>query len=100
MPENAIWINPTSASKLGIKEGDMVVVESRAGKTELKATLKEGIRKDTVYMATGFGVISRGLTNLFGKGGCMSEILDDYADDLSGNMAMHETFVSISRRVS
>ena len=100
MPENALWINPVSASKLGIKEGDMVVVESRAGKTELKATLKEGIRKDTVYMASGFGVISKGLSNLIGKGGCMSEILDDVADDLSGNMAMHETFVSVSRRVS
>lgn len=100
MPENGLWIHPVSASKLGIKDGDRVVVKSRVGKTELKATFKKGIRKDTVYMATGFGVISKGLSNLVGKGGCMSEILDDFADDLSGNMAMHETFVSISRSAS
>ncbi len=100
MPENELWLNPASAENLGIKEGDMVVVESRAGKTELKATLKKGIRKDTVYMSGGFGVLSKGLTKIYGKGGCMSEILDDFADYLSGNMAMHETFVSVSRRAS
>ncbi len=100
MPENAVWINPASASKLGIKEGDMVDVKSRVGKTSLKATLKKGIRKDTVYMSSGFGVLSKGLSNLAGKGGAMSEILEDFADTLSGNMAMHETFVSISRSAS
>lgn len=100
MPENAIWINPASAQKLGIKEADMVVVKSRVGETKLKATLKKGIRKDTVYMAGGFGVLSKGLSNIYGKGGCISEILEDSADYLSGNMAMHETFVSISRSAS
>jgi thiosulfate reductase / polysulfide reductase chain A len=100
MPENALWLNPESASGLGIKEGDIVVVESPAGKTELKATLKNGIRKDTVYMASGFGVLSKYLSNLSGKSGCIAEILYDYVDELSGNMAMHETFVNITRRLS
>jgi hypothetical protein len=28
----------------------------------------------------------------------MAEILEDYADEISGNMAMHETFVKVIRK--
>ncbi len=97
MPENEVWLHPEPAQKLGIRDGDMVRVRSEVGEGELKAALKKGIRKDTVYMFGGFGVLSKGLTKIYGKGGCMAEILNDYSDELSGNMAMHETFVQISR---
>jgi thiosulfate reductase/polysulfide reductase chain A len=96
--ENTLWINPKAASRLGIKAGDMVDISSEAGKGTLKACLKEGIREDTIYMLSGFGVLSKGLTNIYGRGACMSEILVDYADELSGNMAMHETFVTVKRK--
>jgi len=98
MSENTLWINPKAATRLGIKEGDMVDISSEAGKGTLKAGLKEGIREDTIYMLSGFGVLSKGLTNIYGRGACMSEILVDYADELSGNMAMHETFVTVRRK--
>ena len=48
-------------------------------------------------MDTGFGVISKGLSKIFGKGACIVEVLEDYADHISGNMAMHETFVSVRK---
>jgi thiosulfate reductase/polysulfide reductase chain A len=98
MPDNSLWINPKAASRLGIKEGEIVQISSEAGKGTLKASLKEGIREDTIYMLSGFGVLSKGLTNIYGKGACMSEILVDYSDELSGNMAMHETFVKVERK--
>jgi thiosulfate reductase/polysulfide reductase chain A len=98
MSENTLWINPKAASRLGVKEGETVEISSEAGKGTLKASLKEGIREDTIYMLSGFGALSKGLTNIYGKGACMSEILMDYADDLSGNMAMHETFVTVKRK--
>jgi thiosulfate reductase/polysulfide reductase chain A len=100
MPENTLWINPTSALALGIKDGDLVEVSSAAGKGELKAEFKSGIREDTVYMASGFGVLSKGLTNIYGKGACIAEVIEDYADELSGNMAMHETFVRVTRKAA
>jgi len=98
MPENTLWIHPSPAKKLGVRDGDTVILSSRSGEGELKAELKKGIRKDTVYMASGFGVLSEGLTNVFGKGACMAEILEDFTDDLSGNMAMHETIVKVARK--
>ena len=100
MPENTLWINPKSASALGIRDGDLVEVSSAAGKGELRAELKNGIREDTVYMASGFGVLSKGLTNIYGKGACIAEVLEDYSDELSGNMAMHETFVIVTRKAA
>jgi thiosulfate reductase/polysulfide reductase chain A len=100
MPENTLWINPKSASALKIKDGDLVQVSSPAGKGELRAEFKSGIREDTVYMASGFGVLSKGLTNIYGKGACIAEVLEDYSDELSGNMAMHETFVRVSRKAA
>ena len=97
MPENALWMHPEAAAGIGIKEGDQVHIKSPVGEGELRVTLKHGIRKDTIYMASGFGVLSRGLSRIYGKGVSTAELIEDYADELSGNMAMHETFVDVSK---
>ena len=96
-PENSLWIHPDPARKLGIKDGEKVKVESRAGSDVLKALVTEKTRPDTVYMDTGFGAISKGLSKIFGKGACIAEVLEDHADAISGNMAMHETLVTVNR---
>ncbi len=98
MPENTLWLHPRSARKLGLRDGDRVEVTSAAGRGELAVTLKHGIREDTVYMASGYDPLSPGLTRIYGKGACIAELIEDYADLLSGNMAMHETFVQIARK--
>jgi thiosulfate reductase/polysulfide reductase chain A len=74
-----------------------VEVKSSAGKGRLKARVTEDTRPDTVYMDTGFGVISKGLSKIFGKGACIADVLEDHADKVSGNMAMHETFVTVQK---
>ncbi|MGB5987488.1 MAG: molybdopterin-dependent oxidoreductase [Desulfobacterales bacterium] len=95
--ENTLWIHPRPARRLGIAHNDRVEVSSRAGKGRLKARVTRDTRPDTVYMDTGYGVISKGLSNIFGKGACIAEVLEDRADKISGNMAMHETFVAIRK---
>jgi thiosulfate reductase/polysulfide reductase chain A len=94
-PENSLWIHPVRAQKLGIRHGDPVEVRSLVGSGLLKARVTEATRPDTVYMDTGFGVISKGLSKIFGNGACIAEVLEDHADKISGNMAMHETFVTV-----
>jgi len=96
-PENSLWIHPQAARKLGIRDKEMVEVKSRAGSGRLKAQVTEKTRPDTVYMDTGFGVISKGLSKIFGKGACIADVLEDHADRVSGNMAMHETIVTVSK---
>ena len=75
----------------------MVEVSSPAGKGRLKARVTPDTRPDTVYMDTGYGVISKGLSNIFGKGACIAEVLEDRSDKISGNMSMHETFVAVRK---
>jgi len=95
--ENSLWIHPVPAKRLGIQHGMQVEVKSAVGKGRLKARVTEDTRADTVYMDTGFGVISKGLSKIFGKGACIADVLEDHADRISGNMAMHETFVSVNK---
>ena len=72
-------------------------VKSPVGSQRIKARVTEETRPDTVYMDSGFGVISKQLKNVYGKGACIAELLEDKADLITGNMAMHETFVSVRR---
>src|ERR1017187_8214111 len=50
-----VIVNRSAAKKMGIAEGDDVVIESVSGITEGKAVLREGIRPDTVLMIGQFG---------------------------------------------
>jgi thiosulfate reductase/polysulfide reductase chain A len=93
--ENTLWIHPQAAQKLGISQGQEVEVKSPVGVQRIKARVTEETRPDTVYMDSGFGVISKELKNVYGKGACIAELLEDRADRVTGNMAMHETFVSV-----
>jgi thiosulfate reductase/polysulfide reductase chain A len=97
LPENQLWIHPDAADGLCIEHGDLVEVKSTVGQQKLKARVTREIRKDTVYMESGFGVISKGLTGVYGVGACIAEVLEDHHDHISGNMAMHETLVSVRR---
>jgi molybdopterin-containing oxidoreductase family iron-sulfur binding subunit len=53
--QSVIEIHPETAAKLGIDEGDVVTVESAAGKVSAPAYLYMGLQKDTVAMAAGQG---------------------------------------------
>jgi len=99
-PSNRLWIHPRAAADLGIADGDLVLVKGPHGSGRLRAKVTDQIRPDTVYMHTGFGVLSKGLSNLQGKGAAIAAVLDDKFDLLSGNMAMHESFVSVSKEAA
>jgi thiosulfate reductase/polysulfide reductase chain A len=94
---NHLWIHPEPAEAMGIVSGDMLEVSSPVGKDRLKARVTQEIRKDTVYMDTGYGVKSTWLSHLQNQGACIAEVLEDKADEVTGNMAMHETFVSLRK---
>ncbi|RJR34240.1 MAG: twin-arginine translocation signal domain-containing protein [Desulfobacteraceae bacterium] len=97
VPENTLWVHPVPARKMGLSEGDSVEVSSKAGKGTLKVRITEETRPDTVYMDSGFGLLSKGLSKVYGKGASIVEILEDRNDEISGNMAMNETLVSVRK---
>lgn len=97
--ENTLWMHPRPAAGQGLKDGELVEVESSAGKVTLALRLFEGMEEETVYMATGFGALSPELRLVHNRGASIAEVLEDHADFISGNMAMHETLVTVTRRV-
>jgi thiosulfate reductase/polysulfide reductase chain A len=98
--DNSLWIHPDPAGKLGIAHGDRVRVDSPVGTQKLEANVTYKTRTDTVYMHTGFGVLSQDLRNLKGKGACIAEVIEDEMDTLTGNMAMHETIVTVRKEAA
>ncbi|RLI25815.1 MAG: hypothetical protein DRO52_03485 [Candidatus Hecatellales archaeon] len=76
-PENVAVIHPETAEKLGIKDLDLVWVESRTGRVRVKAKLFEGIRKDCVCIPHGFGHWSRGLIYGYGRGVNDGDLIPD-----------------------
>lgn len=94
---NTLWINPDEAKKIGIKSGDNVKVKSSVGEQELEAFVTEKIRKDCVFYAHGFGRLSSQMSLVYKKGASQSEILEDYLEPISGNCALHETFVTVTK---
>lgn len=67
-PSNAALIPKQLATKLGIGDGDMVRIRSRAGAIELPAQLTERLRPDCVLVAHGFGHRSKRLSLAGGVG--------------------------------
>ncbi len=55
MPEPWIEINPSKATELGIKDGDMVIVKSRQGSIEIKCRLTKTVDSRVVMAAFGWG---------------------------------------------
>ncbi len=77
--ENSAIIHSKTAQKLGIKDGDEVIVESRVGKIKLKAQLREGIRPDCVCIEHGFGHWSKELTIAYSQGANDGDLIPNYS---------------------
>ncbi len=95
MAENALWLHPDEARRLGLRDGAPVRVRSSVGEERLCLKVTEKIRPDCVYMDHGFGVLSRGLSRIHGRGASDAALLEDHVEPISGNVALHQTFVEI-----
>jgi thiosulfate reductase/polysulfide reductase chain A len=96
-PENRLWINPASAQSAGIADGDPVEVASSVGAVRLRAKVTQEIRPDCVFMMHGFGKRSAWLKRAYNRGGSDAAILETAWDKVSGNAALHETFVRVRK---
>jgi thiosulfate reductase/polysulfide reductase chain A len=96
-PENHLWVNPEPAHQMGIRTGDLLEVSSRAGTVRIKAHVTDEIRPDCVFMLHGFGKHSRWQKLAYDNGACDAQVLETSWDQVSGNAAFHETFVTIRK---
>ncbi len=96
-PENRLWIHRSAARARGIANGDLVVVRSPIGEVRVKTFVTERIRPDCVHLPHGFGQRSAGLLTAHGAGASDQDLIEARWDRISGNAALHETFVTVEK---
>ena len=99
MPENPVWINDETAQNLGLKDGDIVgLVNSEGFKSKTTTTLKvtPGIRKDSVYMAHGYGSMNPLLSVAVNSGVDDQSLITKISiDPETGGHGMRNNFVKL-----
>lgn len=94
--EPRLWMNPDTAAVLGVADNDLVKVTSDVGEINIELLVTQAIRPDCVYLAPGFGKLSKGLTTAFGVGASSSVLHETYTDPVSGGQALSQTFVTVT----
>jgi len=96
-----LWINKIDAAKLSIKKpGDKVLVHSLYTKTGFLAHRSLCYRfnqKKSVFMAHGFGHISKGLEIAYHLGAADSFLVSNDIDPISGAAAFNNAFVTLKK---
>ncbi len=92
-----VEINPKTAAKLKIKEGDTVSVGTPEGSIELPAHIYAAIRPDTIAIPIGQGHTQYGRLAK-DRGANPLEILPFVEDKRSGDIALNTTRASLSRK--
>lgn len=97
MPENELWIHPSRAKELGIKNGDLVEVESSVGRVRIKARVTEGIHPEAVFMAHGFGSMVPTQHLAYNRGANHSLLVPILTANFSGAAAQCEVLVKVKK---
>ena len=95
--ENRLWLHRGVAGSKGIADGDLVRVRSRVGEVKVRAFVTDRIRPDCVHLPHGFGHTTPALRRAFGRGVSDQDLIEPRWDRISGNAALHETFVTVER---
>ncbi len=93
--ESWLEINPETARKLGIADGDPVWVESRRGRVQVRARLYAGTHPDSVHMPLGYGH-TQGSTWAC-RGANPLDIITEQHDPLTGLAQTGSTAVRVYR---
>ncbi len=64
-PDPFVMIHPDTASKLGIKEGDWVYIETKRGRIRQRATLSKGVNPRVVFVDHAWWFPERDINDLF-----------------------------------
>jgi len=98
MAENELWIHPESAAERNIRQGDEVRVMDRRGRSGvLKAKVTPRIRRDTVFMAHGFGHFDPRMTTADGRGAADANLVSPDEEKSIGSVAMGRSLVRVEK---
>lgn len=94
--QSVVEINPETARKLRLREGDSAVLQSSAGKAQVRVTVFEGAMPGIVYVPSGLGHTAYD-EFLSGKGTNPNELIVPGADPVSGLPVWWNTPVKLQK---
>jgi len=97
VPENVLWINNKRAETLGIKNNDVVEVESKVGKGQMKAFVTDMIHPEAVFMLHGFGHNEVESQRSYKRGVADAMLQECIMDKVGGSPAFDHTWVKVKK---
>lgn len=92
-----IWINPLRANELGIKDGDMVEVESDEAVSRVRAKVTERVHPEAIFVPSPYGITSPFKKHGVGIGfGYMEHVPFDF-ESISGSGNIQEVVVKVRK---
>jgi thiosulfate reductase/polysulfide reductase chain A len=95
-PENPLIIHPATAARLGVRDGDVVRVESPHGRVQARVKTTKRMHPEVVGLQHGFGHTALGRLAR-GRGTSDAPLRPTKSDPLSGQALHKETCVRIAR---
>ncbi|MBZ5569617.1 MAG: molybdopterin-dependent oxidoreductase [Acidobacteriia bacterium] len=98
MPENPVWISSQAAKRIGVHDGQKVVLENQDSVKSPEVTVKvtPAIRSDVAYTVHGFGPQAPGLKKAYQHGFSDNALMTRVAiDPLTGTTGMRVNFVCV-----
>ncbi|WP_048600331.1 molybdopterin-dependent oxidoreductase [Rubeoparvulum massiliense] len=92
-----LWINAERAKALGIKDGDMVEVESDLAKSQVRVKVTERLHPEAVFIPSGYGSFSKGLTIANGVGFSYNDHAKHDTEPTGGGVMCQEAIVRIRK---
>lgn len=76
-PEPVLWLNPHTASRLGLKAGDWAFIETNKGRIKQRLALDENLDAETAVVAFGWWFPEKGIGDLYGWSHSNVNVLTD-----------------------
>ena len=98
MAENPVWISSEAAKRIGVHDGQKVVLENQDGVKSPEVTVRvtPAIRSDVAYTVHGFGPQAPGLKKAYQHGFSDNALMTRVAiDPLTGTTGMRVNFVRV-----
>ena len=97
VPENRLWINDCRARELGIADNDRILVESKAGKGEMRAYVTDMIHPEAAFMLHGFGHVEVDSKRSYGKGAPDALFQERIHDKIGGSPALDHSWITVTK---
>lgn len=92
-----LWMNKGRGAKLGIKDGEWVLMSSVVGEGRIRVRLTEGIHPSCVWLPSGYGVFSKHLKTAYDVGLSYNDFLPTLFDPTVGHAMSSEVVVKIKK---